>query len=157
MDALRLFNCLLPLTERTLYLQLVAVWSLRSTQMSRSAVFGPNSLYSFTKFGSLNRHGTPPVSRRLKDLFRLENQKHMRNDATRERRYAFCVRCGITTVTVNFDAVPSARIGLWGRCANDSDYTHHSFTEISPTEYKKLREWPVEKRLHWWRYADGRG
>lgn len=129
--------------------------------MSRTSVFGPNSLYSFTRFGSLNRQGSnaargntgEPTNKRLKDLFRLENQKHIRRDNNRDRRYQFCVRCGITTMTVNFDQVPSARIGLWGRCVDDRDYTHHSFADLSAAEYRKLREWPTLKRLSWWRYG----
>ena len=122
--------------------------------MSRANVFGPNSLYSFTKFGALNRSNGVVLNKRMKDVFRLENQKHMRNDFDRERRYRFCTRCGITSVTVNFDRVPSARVGLWGRCVNDQDYTHHRFTELSQREYEQVRDWPVEKRLNWWRFEN---
>ncbi|KAG8348135.1 hypothetical protein TRVL_01038 [Trypanosoma vivax] len=122
--------------------------------MSRSTLFGPGSLYSFTKFGSLNRSPTNCVlNKRMKDVFRLENQKHIRADVDRERRYRFCTKCGITTVTINFDVLPSARIGLWGRCANDADYTHHKMAEVSQREYEQLREMPVEERLHWWRFG----
>lgn len=124
--------------------------------MSRSTIFGPGSLYSFTKFGGLQRSagltGSTAANKRLKDLFRLENQKHIRKDELRERKYQFCTRCGITSVTINFNEVPSARIGLWGRCVDEKDYTHHRFAELSQAEYKKLREWPVNKRLDWWRY-----
>ncbi|CAG9575045.1 conserved hypothetical protein [Leishmania major strain Friedlin] len=120
--------------------------------MSRTNVFGPNSLYSFTKFGALNRSNGVVLSKRMKDTFRLENQKHMRKDFDRERRYRLCQRCGITSVTVNFDQVPSARVGLWGRCVDGKDYTHHRFVELSQREYEQLRDWPIEKRLNWWRY-----
>ncbi|KAH9586528.1 hypothetical protein LSM04_007696 [Trypanosoma melophagium] len=121
--------------------------------MSRSTVFGPGSQFSFTKFGALRRTNSNVVlNRRVKDIFRLENQKHIRSDVDRERRYRFCTKCGITTVTINFSAVPSARIGLWGRCVNDKDYTHHNFVELSRREYEQLRDSPVEKRVHWWRY-----
>lgn len=139
--------------------------------MSRSTVFGPNSLFSFTKFGSFpvqhqrmvaakesSLYGTSASTnsgnKRLKDLFRLENQKHIRKDATRERQYRFCVQCGTTTMTVNFSQVPSARLGLWGRCVDNKDYTHHRFADISAEEYRKLREWPAAKRLNWWRYGE---
>ncbi|KEG12579.1 hypothetical protein DQ04_01601040 [Trypanosoma grayi] len=121
--------------------------------MSRSTVFGPGSQFSFTKFGTLARNRTDvTLNRRMKDAFRLENQKHIRNDVDRERRYRFCTKCGITSVTINFNTVPSARIGLWGRCVNDKDYTHHNLMELSQREYEQLREWPVERRVHWWRY-----
>lgn len=140
--------------------------------MSRVSAFGPNSLFSFTRFGSFPvQHqrlvseresriygastGSSSGNKRLKDLFRLENQKHIRNDLTRERRYSFCVKCGTTTMTVNFNHVPSARLGLWGRCVDGLDYTHHRFAQISPEEYRKLREWPASKRLNWWRYGEG--
>ncbi|EPY38775.1 hypothetical protein AGDE_05154 [Angomonas deanei] len=88
----------------------------------------------------------------MKDVFRLENQKHIKKDVARDRRYRLCTKCGITTVVINFDQVPSARVGLWGRCVNDSDYTHHRFADVSQREYEQLREWPTEKRLNWWRY-----
>ncbi|EPY31885.1 hypothetical protein STCU_03139 [Strigomonas culicis] len=120
--------------------------------MSRSSVFGPGSLYSFTKFGPLNRNNGVVLSKRMKDVFRLENQKYMKNDHDRERRYRLCTRCGITTVTVNFDQVPSARVGLWGRCVDDKDYTHHRFAALSQGEYEHIRDWPLEKRLNWWNY-----
>lgn len=139
--------------------------------MSRASVLGPNSLFSFTKFGSFPIQkqrlaaaresslygpsaGMSSGNRRLKELFRLENQKHIRNDLTRERRYRFCVQCGTTTVTVNFNNVPSARVGLWGRCVDNKDYTHHRFADLSQEEYMKLRDWPTEKRLNWWRYGE---
>nr|CCC94656.1 conserved hypothetical protein [Trypanosoma congolense IL3000] len=121
--------------------------------MSRSTVFGPGSMYSFTKFGSFSRAPVSDMNKRMKDVFRLENQKHIRNDLDRERRYRFCTRCGITTVTINFNVVPSARIGLWGRCADDKDYTHHRTVDLSQREYELLRELPVKERLHWWRYG----
>ncbi|CCW70857.1 unnamed protein product [Phytomonas sp. Hart1] len=120
--------------------------------MSRSNVFGPNSLYSFTKFGAIPRSHAFEANKRTRDLFRLESQRHMQRDFNRERRYRFCVRCGITTVMVNFDCVPSARIGLWGRCVNDSDYTHHRFAQLTQREHARLTEWPVERRLNWWLY-----
>lgn len=120
--------------------------------MSRSTVFGPGSLYSFTKFGALNRSSAPTLDKRTKDLCRLESQKYMRKDSTRERRYRLCTRCGATTVTVNFDQVPSARIGLWGRCVDDKDYTHHRFVDLSAREHAIIRDWAPEKRMHWWRY-----
>lgn len=120
--------------------------------MSRASVFGPNSLYSFTKFGSLNRNNCPVMSKRMKDAFRLENQRYMLRDTERERRYRLCTKCGITTVTVNFDKVPSARVGLWGRCVNDRDYTHHRFAELSRREYEHIRDWNIDKRLNWWRF-----
>ncbi|EAN98690.1 hypothetical protein TcYC6_0075370 [Trypanosoma cruzi] len=123
--------------------------------MSRSNVFGPGSQFSFTKFGALNRATTATnfaLNKRVKDIFRLENQKHIRNDLDRERRYRFCTKCGITSVTINFNAVPSARIGLWGRCVDDRDYTHHKLVELSQREYEQLRELPVKERIHWWRY-----
>ncbi|RNF02997.1 hypothetical protein TraAM80_06047 [Trypanosoma rangeli] len=121
--------------------------------MSRSNVFGPGSQFSFTKFGALNRSPSNIVlNKRVKDVFRLENQRHIRNDMDRERRYRFCTKCGITSVTVNFNVVPSARIGLWGRCVDDKDYTHHNLVELSEREHKELRELPVRERIHWWRY-----
>lgn len=80
----------------------------------------------------------------------------MRSD-TRERLYAMCVKCGCTTVTVNFDCVPSARVGLWGRCVDSKDYTHHSFATLSAPEYQRLREMSAEARLNWWRYGRGTG
>lgn len=120
--------------------------------MSRVNAIGPNSLYSFTKFGTFQRGNGTVLSKRMKDAFRLENQKYMLRDANRERRYRFCTRCGITSVTVNFDQVPSARIGLWGRCADERDYTHHHLVELSQQEYEKVREWPIDKRLNWWRF-----
>ncbi|RNF21161.1 uncharacterized protein Tco025E_03604 [Trypanosoma conorhini] len=121
--------------------------------MSRSNVFGPGSQFSFTKFGALNRNPTNVVlNRRVKDVFRLENQKHIRSDVDRERRYRLCTKCGITSVTVNFNVVPSARIGLWGRCVDDKDYTHHNLVELSQREYEELRELPVNERIHRWRY-----
>lgn len=122
--------------------------------MSRASVFGPNSLYSFTRFGSLHRNSGAVMDQRTKDLFRLENQKHMRKDFQRERWYQLCTKCGITTVTVNFEAVPSARIGLWGRCVGDTDYTHHRFVDLSQREYEHIRDAPIEKRLHWWRFEN---
>eukprot|EP00796_Vickermania_ingenoplastis_P003744 gene3744-2640_t len=110
--------------------------------MSRANAFGPNSLYSFTRFGSFpKRDGIAPCR---------SNQRHMLKDTARERRYAMCTRCGITTMTVNFDQVPSVRIGLWGRCADDKDYTHHRFVDLAPGEYRRLREMTVKKRLDWW-------
>ncbi|ESL07646.1 hypothetical protein TRSC58_04661 [Trypanosoma rangeli SC58] len=121
--------------------------------MSRSNAFGPGSQFSFTKFGALNRSPSNVVlNKRVKDVFRLENQRHIRNDVDRERRYRFCTKCGITSVTVNFNVVPSARIGLWGRCVDDKDYTHHNLVELSQREHKELRELPVKERIHWWRY-----
>ncbi|CCW63447.1 unnamed protein product [Phytomonas sp. EM1] len=120
--------------------------------MSRSNVFGANSLFSFTKFGAIPRNTAFEANKRTRYLFSLENQKHIQRDHQRERRYRFCVQCGIITVTVNFDRVPSARIGLWGRCVDDRDYTHHRFVELTQREHARLKEWPVERRLNWWRY-----
>jgi hypothetical protein len=118
--------------------------------MSRSGVIGPGSLTSFTRHGVLNRNVTAP--HRLKALFRLENQKHVRNDSQRERRYLFCPKCNTTTVTINFDQMPSARIGLWGRCVDGRDYTHHKFVGVSQADYMTLREMAPEERGSWWRF-----
>ena len=121
--------------------------------MSRAKVFGPNSTFSFTKLGQLDRdRAADSISKRTKDLIRLESQRFVQKDSTRERRYNFCTKCGITTVTIGFDKTPSARIGLWGRCVDNKDYTHHRMTHVSQGEYQRLRDMPVQERLSFWRY-----
>ena len=118
--------------------------------MSRSGVLGPGSVNSLTRHGVLNR--TQVAAKRLKDLFRLESQKHVRNDVDRERRYLFCPKCNTTTVTINFDKMPSARVGLWGRCVDDKDYTHHTFHAVSQSEYMRMRDMSAEERGSYWRF-----
>lgn len=119
--------------------------------MSRATVFGPGSTNSFTKFGSLMKP-SDPIPQRLRDLARLESQKHVKRDLLRERRYGFCKKCGNTSVLVGFDSTPSARIGLWGRCRDDKDYTHHDFMSVSQAEYERLRDMPVDRRLNYWAF-----
>lgn len=124
--------------------------------MSRAKVFGPGSVGSMTKWGQLPTRSTvKPVPQRLKDMARIHAQKLIASDTTREWRYAFCRECGVTTVLVGFDETPSARIGLWSRCKDDRDYTHHKMVTIARAEYDKLKEWPVERRLTYWAFERG--
>lgn len=107
---------------------------------------------SSTSVSRTNRSRNYAVSQRLKNAFRLESQDHMLKDYQREREYKFCLKCGSTTVTVNFENVPSARVGLWGRCDEGKDYTHHKFVTLTSAEYQKMREWPLDRRLSYWRF-----
>jgi hypothetical protein len=119
-------------------------------RMSRSTVFGPGSTFSLTKYGKL-KAPVEPIPRRLRDACRIENNAKIAANTTRERRYSLCSKCGTTTVTIGFDQTPSARLGLWGRCTEAKDYTHHKFVALSKGEYDVLRDLPVDERLSRWR------
>jgi hypothetical protein len=112
--------------------------------MSRANVTGAFSNYSLTKFG---RFKDAPANKAMKAACRLESQSYMKRDSSRLRQYALCQKCGNTTVMVNFDQVPSARVGLWGRCVDDKDYTHHKYYPITQREYEQLRELPPTDRI----------
>lgn len=118
--------------------------------MSRAKQFGPIFEKSLTRFGHLDLKSR--ASPAMKESFRLENQSHMRKDVERQRLYSLCKLCGTTTVLVNFDKVPSARIGLWGRCKGDKDYTHHRYVSVSQSEYEGLKEKSPPERLNWLHY-----
>jgi hypothetical protein len=90
----------------------------------------------------------------IKDRFRLAGKSVFKND-TRQRNYAMCNVCGKTHTVVNFEAVPSARIGLFGRCKGDKDYTHHKFTFITQTQYDKMQAMEVEQRVTWLLFESG--
>ncbi|CUG87547.1 Hypothetical protein, putative [Bodo saltans] len=119
--------------------------------MSRASVFGPGSTYSLTKLGKLNLNGEV-ISKRLRDASRIENNAKIAANTTRDRKYNLCTKCGTTTVTIGFDQTPSARLGLWGRCVDDKDYTHHKYVVLSKGEYEALRDLPLDERLSRWRF-----
>jgi hypothetical protein len=119
--------------------------------MSRAKVFGAGSTFSLTKFGEIVPPSVP-VPKRMKDMARLEAQKSIMAESVRRRRYNFCTQCGSTTLSIGFDETPSARIGLWGRCVGNKDYTHHRFVSVAKGEYDRLREMTTEERLNHWRY-----
>jgi hypothetical protein len=119
--------------------------------MSRSTVFGPGSTFSLTKYGKL-KMPVEPIPRRMRDASRIENNAKIAANTARERRYSLCSKCGTTTVTIGFDQTPSARLGLWGRCTEAKDYTHHKFVALSKGEYDVLRDLPVDERLSRWRF-----
>lgn len=127
---------------------------LRATAPSgRDEVVGPGGLGSLTRFGKLHvNHAVPEHMRRVA---RLENQSRMKQD-TRERRYAICTKCGVTTLTVNFDKMPSARLGIFGECADGQDYTHHRWSPLTGEEYKSLATVPFDKRVDWYLFRSGR-
>ena len=97
----------------------------------------------------LDPASVPPSNSLRKSKWRLDEQPHMRGD-TRERKHALCRLCGSLTVTVNFSNVPSARLGMWGRCKDGKDFTHHRFVVIAEDHYKALRDRNVAERVRWW-------
>lgn len=99
----------------------------------------------------------PGVPRHLKERFRLEKQKHIKEEDAeasarnmiRPRQYTVCTKCGISSLVINFDAVPSARIGMYGVCENGKDYTHHAFRVISKQDYERMQDLSKKERLQW--------
>lgn len=81
---------------------------------------------------------------------RLESQKHIKSDTERPRKYTLCTRCGVANLMINFEAVPSARFGMYGTCVDGKDYTHHKFTVIGADVYRRLQDMPRERRVQWW-------
>ncbi len=112
----------------------------------QDVIGGPGSAQSLSRFGPMA--DPQPTPDYLKRKFRLSLQKHMQKDS-REKRYAFCSRCGLTTMTVNFDRVPSARLGLFGKCKDGRDFTHHKFTTLKESEYRALQSVKMEDRATW--------
>lgn len=119
--------------------------------MSRSTIFGPGSTSSLTRLGQI---AVPrdTIPKRLRDAARLENNKLVSAEQMRTRRYKFCTKCGSTTVLIGFDTTPSARVGLWGKCVDNKDYTHHKYVELAKGEYEVLRDLPIDERLNRWRF-----
>ena len=113
--------------------------------LDRASVCGPGWDLSMTRFGKITQPGTAGP----KERFRLEAQKHMRNDTTRTRQYALCKKCGSMHVVVNFDVIPSARIGLWGKCVGGRDYTHHEFVAVSQSQYVRMQQMMPAQRITW--------
>lgn len=127
---------------------------------SRSeAVGGPGGAFSMTRDVTLAAEGEEPSTRTrtpvaLKQLFRLDAQKRADGDR-RTRAYYICKECGRTTQTVNFDAMPSSTIGLYGTCRDGRDYTHHKFKAVAAAQYERLNEEEdPEARLTMWRYGE---
>ncbi len=92
------------------------------------------------------------VPKHLKDRFRLEKQKHIKEEdaeTARTRQYTVCTKCGVSSVVINFDAVPSARIGMYGTCVDGKDYTHHKFRVIPKFDYERMQDMSKKERLQW--------
>ena len=89
----------------------------------------------------------------LKERFRLEKQKHVRDEekagTPRPRQYTMCSKCGLSTIVINFDAVPTARIGMFGTCKNGTDYTHHKFSVVTKEDYDMMKSMTKEERVQW--------
>jgi hypothetical protein len=126
--------------------------------LDRQRIAGGGSL-NVASTVHVNPNAAPTTPAWLKDKFRLERQRHMQREAAlaasstsataavRTRRYVLCKRCGAASVLVNFDQVPSARVGMFGRCANEGDYTHHRFSTITAEEYQRLQSVPRAERV----------
>lgn len=125
-------------------------WTRLTSQRSR--IVGPNLLATT----NLNLNAKKSrISPQIKERIRLENQKFMTSDNTRERRYALCKRCGRLNLTVNFDQLPSARIGLHGTCVDDKDFTHHRMVEVTSEDYKTMTQMDLKKRLTFYYFERG--
>ena len=114
---------------------------------SRLGNSSSGSQFSLTKFGKLYLPGTVP--REDKERLRLGNQQYIRDDVTRERLYTFCKKCGNTRMTINFNLLPSARIGLWAKCRNGLDYRHHLWVKILEEDYQRMKDMNLGERLNY--------
>ena len=115
---------------------------------SRLGNSGLGNQFSVTKFG---KPSFPyPVPTGDKERLRLANQKHIQQDTSREKVYTFCKKCGNTRMTVNFNNLPSARIGLWTKCRNGMDYRHHVWVQILREDYIKMKEMELKERLNYY-------
>jgi hypothetical protein len=83
-------------------------------------------------------------SKREKDIMRLRTKQHLKGVAM---EFHLCKKCGMTTTTAGFSRTPSARLGMFGRCAADLDYTHHHFVPLTADEHSKLEDIPREQRV----------
>lgn len=115
----------------------------------RAKFVGPHSQFSLTKHGELVNPRQNQQSKYERDMSRLTLQKFVINDPERQREamYHICRKCGLTTVVFGFERTPSARLGLFGRCRDDLDYTHHAFRRISKSQYEELRDVNRDERL----------
>jgi hypothetical protein len=101
------------------------------------------------EFGVMSVAKAPAVPRHVIESFRLERQAHAGPTDARPHKYLLCTKCGVASVTVNFDAVPSARIGMFGVCEGGKDYTHHKFVTTSAAEYARLQAMTPAERVRW--------
>lgn len=53
----------------------------------------------------------------------------------------------MTTVVMGFEQTPSARLGLFGRCVDGKDYTHHHFVHLTKDQYESCIDVPRDERL----------
>eukprot|EP00758_Cryptobia_borreli_P017952 Tbor_TRINITY_DN623_c0_g1::TRINITY_DN623_c0_g1_i1::g.1608::m.1608 len=90
-----------------------------------------------------------PVKHAVKVRSSLKSQRHFLKGDTRERRYALCIKCGKTNLTVGFNNTPSARLGIHSACANELDFTHHRWRPISEHDYDSTRAMPLKDRINW--------
>ena len=116
-------------------------FSSRNHMASRLGASSTGGLFSVTRFGKLAQHSATSSE---KEYMRLSSQRYIRQDKEREKVYSMCRKCGNTRMTVNWDRIPSARIGLWGTCVNGLDYRHHAWIPIKESEYQSLK--PLERR-----------
>lgn len=112
----------------------------------------------FGEYGTLvTPTAAPMIPKHLKDRFRLEKQKHIKEEdaeaasknCTRPRQYTVCTKCGVSSVVINFDAVPSARLGMYGTCEGGKDYTHHKFRVVSKEDYERMQSMAMRERIQW--------
>ena len=79
---------------------------------------------------------------------RLSSQEFIVSDKDRTKKYSLCRKCGMTRMTVNWDVVPSARVGLYGECRNGLDYRHHNWIDIRGSDFQALKNMDCRDRLN---------
>ncbi len=109
-----------------------------------------------SRFGYIDTARVPGQTRTALQKIKLENQKHIRKEMRemspseqRKRQFVICQKCGVLNMVINFDKIPSARVGMFGLCTDGADFTHHKFAVISGDQYRMLQEKDIRDRLDW--------
>ena len=85
---------------------------------------------------------------KLKAKETLVNQAKLLH-SSRLRQHALCRKCGCLTTTLNFDRVPSSRIGAWSRCRDNTSFVHHQFIGITVADHRQMQCMSAADRLDW--------
>ena len=70
-------------------------------------------------------------------------------EAPRKKQHSLCSKCGSLMCTAGFDNTPSAAIGMWSRCVDNTDFTHHKFVALGEADYTRLRPLSAAERISW--------
>jgi len=104
--------------------------------------------FSVTRYGRIDPNAPVKDERthemKNKSNWRLVNQKGY-SASSREKSFLFCKRCAVLRAMVNYEALPSARLGIMGKCKG-GDYRSHRWVKLSEAEYHQIKALPVDER-----------